>query len=265
MSAGFRCLHCFHEVVSRISIVAFAIAMLAYGAFPQSQTGTLVGLIHDPQHRVIAGVEVQLSGVDASQPVSHTITDTAGRFEFLGLPAGVYSLELNLPGWQGRRFSHLNIDAARTLDVNILLMPALPTLSRLIRSLQLFDRDVLVGRQFGQVSMHELPTARRIWSLLENQETSTVTDRLDTGGLETGRRALFGARGVSWTENEYSLNGFDVTDPYLPGRPLTDPDFDALTDLTVIASAKPASSSGAGVNLILTTPQILFQSSIAKQ
>jgi hypothetical protein len=103
--------------------------------------------------------------------------------------------------------------------------------------------------------MHELPTTRRIWSLVENQETSTVTDRLDTGGLETGRRELFGARGVSWTENKYSLNGFDVTDPYLPGRPLTDPDFDSLADVTVITSAKPASFSGSGVNLMLTTPQ----------
>src|SRR6266498_4631762 len=102
--------------------------------------------------------------------------------------------------------------------------------------------------------MHELPTTRRIWSLVENQETSTVTDRLDTGGLETGRRELFGARGVSWTENEYSLNGFDVTDHYLPGRPLTDTDFDALAAVTVVRSAKPDSYSRSRVNLILTTP-----------
>ena len=256
MSAGFRCLPCFREVLTRTSIVAFAIAMLAYTAFAQSQTGTLVGLIHDPQHKVIAGVEVHLSREDASQPVSHTITDTAGRFEFVGLPAGAYSLELTLPGWQGQFFSHLNIEAARTLDVNIVLMPALPTLNKQRRSLQLLDRDVLVGRQFGQVSMHKLPTTRRIWSLLENQETSTVTDRLDTGALETGRRALFGARGISWTENQYSLNGFDVTDPYLPGRPLTDPDYDALADVLVITAAKPASFSGSGVSLILTTRQI---------
>src|SRR5882762_8127816 len=103
------------------------------------------GVDSRPQHKVMARVEVQLSRVDASQPVSHAITDIAGRFEFVGLPAGVYSLELNLPGWQGQHFSHLNIDTARTLDVNILLMPALPTLNRQIRSLQLFDRDVLVG------------------------------------------------------------------------------------------------------------------------
>jgi hypothetical protein len=229
--------------------------MLVSGAFNQSQTGTLVGLIHDPQHKAVTGVEVQLSRVDATQPVSHTITDPAGCFEFAGLPAGVYSLELSLPGWQGQHFFHLNIEAARTLDVNIVLQPAPPTLSKQIRSLQLFDRDVFVGRRFGQVSTHELPTSRRIWSLLENQETSTVTDRFDTGGLETGRPALFGLRGVSWTENEYSLNGFDVTDPYLPGRPLTDPDFNALADVVVITAAKPASFSGSGVNLILTTPQ----------
>ena len=255
MSAGSRRLSCLCEVISRTLIVAFALVLLASGAFTQSQTGTLIGKVHDPQHTAITGAEVQLSRLDASQRVSRTITDTKGRFEFAGLPAGVYSFELTLPGWQGQHFSHLTIDAARTLDVNIVLLPARTTLSKQFPSLQLLDRDVLVGRRFGEVSMHELPTTRRIWSLVENQETSTVTDRLDTGGLETGRRELFGARGVSWTENEYSLNGFDVTDPYLPGRPLTDPDFDALAAVTVVRSAKPASFSGSGVNLILTTPE----------
>ena len=255
MSAGSRRLSCLCKVINWTPIVAFAMAMLAHTSLAQSQTGTLIGLVHDPQHTAITGAEVQLSRVDASQPVSRTITDTKGRFKFVGLPAGVYSIELALPGWQRQHFSHLTIDAGRTLDVNIVLPPVRPAVSKQLRSLQFIDRDVLVERRFGQVSMHELPTTRRIWSLLENQETSTVTDRLDTGGLETGRRELFGARGLSWTENEYSLNGFDVTDPYLPGRPLTDPDFDALADVTVVRSAKPAWSSGSGVNLILTTPE----------
>jgi hypothetical protein len=256
MSAEVECLSCYLKVVSRTTIVAFVLAMLVSSASSQLQTGTLIGLIRDPTHKVITGVEVQLSSVDASHPVSHTMTDSAGRFEFVGLPAGMYSLELTLPGWQSQHFSHLKIDAARTLDVDIVLLPALSTLSKQNRSLRSFGRDVLVETQFGQASMHELPTARRIWSLLENLETSTVTNTLDTGGIQTGRRTLFGVRGVSWTENEYGLNGFDVTDPYLPGLPLTDPDFDALADVTVITSAKPASLAGAGVNLMLTTPQM---------
>ncbi|HZE73001.1 MAG TPA: carboxypeptidase regulatory-like domain-containing protein [Pyrinomonadaceae bacterium] len=235
--------------------VAIAIGMFCSGAFAQPQTGTLVGFVRDPQHHVITGVDVQLSRVDVSQPVSHTITDSKGRFKFLGLPAGVYALELTVAGWQGQHFSHLTIDAARTVDVNIVLRPAPPAPNKQIQSRQLLDRDVVVARRFGKVSMHELPTARRIWSLVENQETSTVTDRFDTGGLDTGRFELFGARGVSWTENQYMLNGFDITDPYLPGLLLTDPDFDALADVTVVRSAKPAWYSGSGVNLILTAPE----------
>jgi hypothetical protein len=235
--------------------VAFAIAILSSVSFTQSHTGTLVGLVYDPQQQVISGVDVRLSRADISHPVSHAITDTKGSFKFFGLPAGVYSLELTLQGWQGQHFSHLTIDAAHTLDVNVVLLPSPPNRSKGIQSLQLLDRDVVVARRFGKVSMRLLPTTRRIWSLLENQETSTVTNRLDTGGLETGTLELFGARGVSWTENQYSLNGFDVTDPYLPGFPLTDPDFDGLADLTVVRSAKPAWSSGSGVDVILTTPE----------
>src|SRR6266404_1000131 len=255
MNAGFRCLPYLRKVVGRTSIVAFAIAMLASAAFTQSQNGTLVGLIHDPQHNVITGVEVQLSRADASQADVRTVTDTTGRYQFVGLTPGAYSLALSLAGWQDQQFSDLIIDAGRTLDINIVLLPVTSTFGNHIRSLQLLDRDVWAGTQFGQVSMHKLPTSRRIWSLLENQATSIVTNRLDTGGLETGTRPLFSSRGLSWTENQYSLNGLDVTDPYLPGLPLTDPDFDALTDVTVIRSEKPATFSGSGVNLELITPQ----------
>src|SRR5437762_8717729 len=55
---------------------------------------------------------------------------------------------------------YLNIDAARTLDVNIVLEPARATHRQQNRTPQLLDRDVLVGNRFGQVSMHALPTTR---------------------------------------------------------------------------------------------------------
>ena len=117
------------EVINRTSIVVLAIIMPISAAFAQSQTGALVGLIHDREHNLIPGVEFRLSRADASQPVSHTVSDRAGRVEFVGLPAGVYSLDLTLPGWQGQHFSKLNVEAARTLDVYILLIPALRTIS----------------------------------------------------------------------------------------------------------------------------------------
>src|SRR5215472_13114140 len=219
----------------RISSAGVAICVLASVTFAQSQTGTLIGSIRDPQQKVVSGIEVRLSRLDARQPVFHTTTESTGRFELMRLPPGVYSLELTLPGEQRQLYSHLRIDAARTLEINITLKPQ-PAQSR---SVELFDRDVVVSSYFGPARMRTLPSSRRVWSLLANQEPSAVTDQPDTGVLETGRRTLFGERAISWTENQYRLNGFDLTDPYLPGRPLIDPNFDSLSEVSVITAAKP--------------------------
>ncbi|HJZ81208.1 MAG TPA: carboxypeptidase-like regulatory domain-containing protein, partial [Pyrinomonadaceae bacterium] len=146
-------------------------AMLAYAAFAQSQNGTLLGVVQDPRGKAIAEVEVQLSPEDASPAVTHAITDATGRFQCPGLPPGVYSLKLSLAGWQTQTISGLNIGAARTLDINIVLMPAGATGQPVPADRQL-DRDALVETRFGEVLMHKLPTTRRIWALIENQAPS---------------------------------------------------------------------------------------------
>ena len=109
------------------------------------------------------------------------------------------------------------------------------------------------GTRFSDTSLESLPNARNLWSLLQSQDPSIVTNRLDVGGLQTGVPALFGAVGASWTENQYRLNGFDVTDPYLPGIPLIDPGLDDLAEFQVIAAAKPACSQASGVTLSLSS------------
>src|SRR5215475_14659941 len=76
------------------------------------------------------------------------------------------------------------------------------------------DNQIVWGTRFTDTSMQALPNTRSIWSLLQSQDPSTVTSHLDVGGLQTGVAALFGALGVSWTENQYRVNGFDITDPY---------------------------------------------------
>jgi hypothetical protein len=114
------------------------------------------------------------------------------------------------------------------------------------------DDELLWGTTFTDASLETLPNMRNLWSLLQSQDPSTVTNRLDVGGLETGVPALFGALGASWTENQYRLNGFDVTDPYLPGFPLIDPGLDSLTEFQVIAGAKPATFETSGVTLSLS-------------
>ena len=235
-----------------VAILTFAAAIPVPGVFAQTPTGALVGRVRDHNGQTIPGADVELSRSDAIQATTHTVTDAAGKFLFVGLAAGPYSLKLSPPGRQTPYVTTLKIDITRTLDLDIMLPGDYDAGKQNDR---LSDRDNFVGRHFGEVAMRELPTTRRIFSLLENQDTSSVTYKIDTAGLETGARTLFGVRGLSWTQNEYNLNGFDVTDPYFPGAALTDPDFDALSDVITIAACKPASFSGAGSNVILMTPE----------
>src|SRR5215813_6194324 len=95
------------------------------------------------------------------------------------------------------------------------------------------DDKLSWGTCFSDTSLEALPNARNIWSLSQSQDPSTVTNRLDVGGLQTGVPALFGAVGASWTENQYRVNGFDITDPYIPGVPLIDPGLDDLEEFHV--------------------------------
>jgi hypothetical protein len=77
-------------------------------------------------------------------------------------------------------------------------------------------------------SPDSFPNGRNLWSLLENHIPALIPDRFDTGGLATGQPALVGTLGASWTQTEYRLNGFNVTDPYATGLPLMNPSIDAI-------------------------------------
>src|SRR5439155_1358296 len=79
----------------------------------------------------------------------------------------------------------LNVRAASTLDLSFVLSTVIPPQIRPSPSPRLLDRGVWWGAHYGKDSIQELPSTRRIWSILENQETSTITDRLDIVSLET--------------------------------------------------------------------------------
>src|SRR5262249_34119245 len=59
----------------------------------------------------------------------------------------------------------------------------------------------------------------------------------------------------SWTEVEYFLDGLNVTDPYIPCRPLLYPAFDGISTFEVITASKPASLSSSGITLETGAPQ----------
>jgi len=217
----------------------------------QSRSSAIQGVVSGGG-RPLQAARVRVHTKTPTLTDSEDVTDAAGRFQFLGLAWGSYSLEFTADGWTGRKLS-IELPPDSTLSVNTTLKAA-DSEQPPPRS-QVVDEGVWFGTNFTDFGIQRLPNGRNIWSLLQSQEPSTVTNRFEIGGTETARPALFSAFGASWTENQFRWNGLDVTDPYQPGLPDTNPGIDALSQFQVITASKPAAAQGSGASLALALPE----------
>lgn len=237
-----------HRFAWWTAVLTVAGSLSALAQAPSSNIrGTVSG-----SGRPLPAVEVRLLHKNNAQPLRESKTDSDGRFELPSLGWGSYELEFSADGWQSRQL-HIELRPSSTLNVNVVLVAAgseqAPPRSQVV------DEDVWFGTNFTDFALQQLPNGRNIWSLLQGQEPSTVTNRLEIGGTETALPALFSALGASWTENQFRLNGLDVTDPYQPGVPDMNPGIDALSEFQAIIASKPAVSQGSGESLALGSPE----------
>src|SRR5216684_972600 len=75
---------------------AFRFAVFLFAALPAFATvfGTVRGIVHDPQHRPVSGIQVILKA-KASEFALNTRTDDAGQFHFDAVPIGEYNVSVN--------------------------------------------------------------------------------------------------------------------------------------------------------------------------
>lgn len=81
-----------HSILAATLLLAASIPAFA------NVFATIHGVVHDPQHRPIAGAEVALQAADSAF-VLHATTGSNGEFELPQTPIGVYRLTIALPGF----------------------------------------------------------------------------------------------------------------------------------------------------------------------
>lgn len=104
--------------------------------------------------------------------------------------------------------------------------------------------------------LRDLPSGRDLFSLLETAEPLTMADRMDTGGLYPGEAGRLSARGASWTQTTFTLDGVDLTDPLTGGRPLFLPWDEALgsMDFRIGGARQDVAAPGPLVALVTPSP-----------
>lgn len=236
-----------------------ALAALALTAFTagaasgQTTSGTVEGTIRDGTGQVLPGVSVTLTGEGGTPEVA--VSSGTGTYRFVAVSPGIYALRFELGGFQTRINEGVRVDIARTtgLDVQLELSTLEETITVVGESPLLDTKSTVIGATFDESLLEEVPSARDVWSLLEHQAPGVTTNRLDVGGSETGLQAVFSARGTSWGQNSYYLNGVNVTCPAALGASGYYYDYDSFEEVQVETGSHPASVNAPGVYLNMVT------------
>lgn len=81
-------------------LLLFALLLVSSFTFA-SVFGTVKGVVHDPQHRPIAGARVTVKSA-ASEWKTEATTSDSGQFQLLSVPLGDYQVTANAPGFADR-------------------------------------------------------------------------------------------------------------------------------------------------------------------
>ncbi len=231
-------------VLSHLIIILCA-AVSGYGQAPY---GWIPGIVRDkPTSLPLAGCEVRLLDFDGRTLQIRT-TDADGEFLILGVHAGSYSLAVAKGGYGTYRVKPMIIGSAAPSPVTIDMEPGKSTTPMAsVRDRRIGPRDPWAsdeGGRFDRDRMDNLPGARNVWALLQNQEISCVTEHIDEGGLLTGAFQLVGVHGG--TQNSYRWDGVNVTNPFVPGKPLFYPDYSAIQEFSVSGLQHSAGIAASG-------------------
>ncbi|OGD26406.1 MAG: hypothetical protein A2Y56_12175 [Candidatus Aminicenantes bacterium RBG_13_63_10] len=213
----------------------------------------LWGRVLDQAGQPISGVAVLVSAQGLPDSL-RTTTDGRGAFRLIGLPWGFCRVRFEAPGYRTHTEEHLASEPGSRAYLGVVLSPnASGPSSTLIR---LADRRDFHKTVLDSDHIANYPAGNNIWSLIENQDLSATSSRIDVGGMALGLPAAVSSRGsATWTQTGFTLNGLDVTDPFATGRPLFYPDIFSLSFFELENARLSASSVYAGAHIGLATKE----------
>lgn len=98
----------------------------------------------------------------------------------------------------------------------------------------------------------DLASSHDVWALIETVAPFVIADRMDNGGLATGRSALVGSRGASWTTTRLTFGGAQLIEPNRHGLMPFAANLSTITGLSVMSGLAGVDQRTPGVIVALT-------------
>lgn len=230
-----------------------AIALLAFGAASlvvAQEYGTVFGRATDTDGANIPGVTVTLTGGGAPRT---SVTDANGQYRFLGLDPGTYGLTAELDGFSTVEQPSVTVGLNRNTQIQITMSTAVEETITVTSESPLLDPNKITqGTSISRVELEKIPTARDPWAVL-NQTPGVLVDRINVGGNESGQQSVFRAPGVSSDENDFLVDGVQITDMAAVGSSPTYYDFDQFEAMEMSTGGTDVTKNSAGVSVNIVT------------
>ena len=105
-------------------------ALLSVALLGQSDRGTITGTIADPANAVVPGAKVTVKNSETGT-VATTLTTPTGNYTLVSLPAGVYELTVEAPGFKKTTQTGVQVQVAQIsrLDISLQVGAATESIS----------------------------------------------------------------------------------------------------------------------------------------
>src|ERR1044071_5109388 len=196
-----------------LSALLASFALFAGSVFAQSSTtGSIEGTVTDTTGAAVPGVAVKVTSPNLISAQTAT-TDDSGRFKILNLPPGKYAVTVEAEkGFAKFEKNDVEVNLSRSTAVEIQLQPAGAQASVTITDTAGAAVDVsgtTTGSNVSSDQFSNFPTQRSVQGLYTIAPTVTRSGLRDA----TGRDRDPSVAGASGPENNYILDGVNVTDP----------------------------------------------------
>ncbi|HUS06688.1 MAG TPA: TonB-dependent receptor, partial [Bryobacteraceae bacterium] len=224
--------------------------LISSAALAQRDTGSVSGVITDPNGAVVPGVSIQL--VEPETGLTRTATSNeAGLYTFPAVSTGKYRLSAQVSGF--KRYEQPNI----TLQVNQnLTVPISLTIGEVAETVEVTGTPVQVDT--ASSSVKQVVDSTRIRELPLNGRNVLQLQQLAPGAVFAGSGDQFGntpsfqVNGGTLFSNNYTLDGGEHVDSFFNSA-VTFPNPDALEEFSIQTSSYSAEygrNRGATVNAV---------------
>ncbi len=189
------------SVLRRASAAVLALALLAAPAVAQETTGSIEGVVKDPNGAVLPGATVSASG-----PVGNvvSVTDGRGEYRFPRLASGVYKVTATLDGFvAGEGTVNLTVGQSQRLEFTLRLAGIAETVEVSASAVTVDLTTSSTATNISRERIELLPRGRDFSDLVG--QAAGAGDESQAGGISID--------GSSGAENRFVIDGIDTTSP----------------------------------------------------